>query len=332
VLIGFSNDSFTPIRLLTVTNTVSKYQLMATHRYFHLLGGIHDVESFGTPESTLPLVLLSNWGHTFIVMLWLAGNLFHTGWNGNYELWVVSSKGVSSQSLPIAHAIMDPHFGSTIIDAYCGVTLSSSGIYNWLYTLGLTTSNQVFTLVILMELLALVIAILGHKHKTYLSKDLHPVSNSLHNLGSKASLALLGLLSLFWSAHLVCVSLPISRGLKLLGINHTKTLTCFLSGDWIAYLGAPDAGTQIFGSVIGSGTSILSFLGYLRSDTGSLYITDMVHHHLSLGILLIWVSQVLSSLKLSGYRQRNPLYSHFPILPKYSLHFTLSLILAVLGF
>lgn len=78
-------------------------------------------------------LFLCHWGHLSIIFMWVSGNLFHIGWNGNYELWAKNPIKTS----PIAHGIWDPHFGMTISDAYSSndysVVVSYSGIYSWLY-------------------------------------------------------------------------------------------------------------------------------------------------------------------------------------------------------
>ena len=113
----------------------------ATNKYFQIIGSIHDIESYFGIDNTSSLnvqIFFSHWGHLAIIFLWVSRNIFHIGWNGNYELWVKNPIA----TIPIAHGIWDPHFGLSISDAYSSgksdytIVLSYSGIYNWLYTLG----------------------------------------------------------------------------------------------------------------------------------------------------------------------------------------------------
>ena len=57
-----------------------------------------------------------------------------------------------------------------------------------------------------------------------------------------------------------------------------------------------DNHNHIFRSSIGAGRAILGFDGGLKSNTISLYLTDIAHHHLALGILFVWASHVYLSL------------------------------------
>jgi photosystem I P700 chlorophyll a apoprotein A2 len=48
---------------------------------------------------------------------------------------------------------------------------------------------------------------------------------------------------------------------------------------------------------------MLTFLGGLKSDTASLYLTDIAHHHLAVGVLFIWAGHLYLSLyKALGHK------------------------------
>ena len=51
-------------------------------------------------------------------MFWVADNLLHTVWNGNYELWIRNPIA----NIPIAHALWDPHLGSylSVVSSFHG--------------------------------------------------------------------------------------------------------------------------------------------------------------------------------------------------------------------
>ena len=80
-----------------------------TNKSFHKLGNIHDLEA--SQENLLTLTahfFFSHWVHFSALMFWVAENLFHTGWNGNLELWILNP----IVNIPIAHGLWDPHLGS----------------------------------------------------------------------------------------------------------------------------------------------------------------------------------------------------------------------------
>ncbi len=112
----------------------------ATNKYFQIIGSIHDIESYFPIDNRSSLnvqIFFCHWGHLAIIFVWVSSNLFHIGWNGNYELWVLNPIA----TIPIAHGIWDPHFASAL-SGKSGTIVLSSGISNWLYTLGFNSLLQ----------------------------------------------------------------------------------------------------------------------------------------------------------------------------------------------
>ena len=91
------------------------------------------------------------------------------------------------------------------------------------------------------------------------------------------------------------LALPVSRGLTQYD-SQSLSLASIFNGDWISYSSTSDSSYHIHGGEISSGKALLTFLGTLKSSSSSLHITDMAHHHLSLGVLLIWSSHLYQSL------------------------------------
>ena len=86
-----------------------------------------------------------------------------------------------------------------------------------------------------------------------------------------------------WSAHLVREQALAARypadlfsGLWLKLPPHFAY--AFYTGDWLSY------------------SRILTFLGGLKSNTSSLYITDIAHHHFGVALLFLWQHALSSSL------------------------------------
>lgn len=105
---------------------------------------------------------------------------------------------------------------------------------------------------------------------------------------------------------------------------HTACLCGFFSIGWCGHLVQFEA--YLFGPV-------LTFLGGLKSNTLSLYLTDIAHHHLGVGILFVWFGHVYVSLE-KGFGHRIRCVFHYEgvlslvIAQKNSLHLQLSLALA----
>jgi hypothetical protein len=152
------------------TNTLS--HRCATNRYFQVIGSIHDIESYYALDNTFSLnrsLFISHWAHLSIILLWLSSIFFHLGLSSTYTLWYHNPIA----SLQVSHGIWDPHFsthsssisGTSIHSAINGgVVLSYAGVYNVLYTLGFTTLTQIYSLVLILDLLSIVALILASFH------------------------------------------------------------------------------------------------------------------------------------------------------------------------
>jgi photosystem I P700 chlorophyll a apoprotein A2 len=139
-----------------------------------------------------------------------------------------------------------------------------------------------------------------------------------------------------WSLHLLTVALPNSRGSSSETYININTL---LSGDWVQFSLNPDSGSHIYGSSAYSGSSVLTFSGGLEKTTSSLLLTDMIHHHLALGVLILWSSHMYSSLyKSLGHSLREIGFtygsSYYPVARSFltrSVELELAISLAGLG-
>jgi photosystem I P700 chlorophyll a apoprotein A2 len=139
----------------------------ATNRFFQVLGNIHDLEAYYRIDNALSLnatIFLSHWAHLAIIWMWAAGNFFHIGWTGNYELWIQNP----IKTIPIAHNIFDPHFGSSEIEN----NVCYSGLYNWLYTTGFTSNADIYNLLITLECLSLSSVLLAFVHLIWIDSYL----------------------------------------------------------------------------------------------------------------------------------------------------------------
>jgi hypothetical protein len=88
---------------------------------------------------------------------------------------------------------------------------------------------------------------------------------------------LVGLISLAWCGHLISLAIPIVRGVTEVKVG--------------AYL---------------------TFLGGLKSNTTSLYLSDIAHHHLGFGVFGVACGHIYTSLNKSfGHRIRDMLYIQF---------------------
>lgn len=257
-----------------------------TRRIWYSLATAHDFESHDnmTEELLYQKIFASHFGQLAIIFLWVSGNLFHIAWQGNFEQWVKDPLNTR----PIAHAIWDPQFGKSAVSAYTyanspgPVNISTSGLYQWWYTIGLRSNQDLFQSSIFLILLSAVFLVAGWLH---LKPNFSPALSWFKNAESRLVHHLAGLFgvsSLAWTGHLIHVAIPESRGIHvrfsnlLTTLPHPQGLTALFSGNWAAYAGNAE-----------STDSILTFIGGLNPETQSLYLTDIAHHHLAIAVVFI---------------------------------------------
>jgi photosystem I P700 chlorophyll a apoprotein A2 len=246
--------------------------------------------------------------------------LFHVAWQGNFEQWILNPLKVK----PIAHTIWDPHFGEKALKAFTKggafypVNIATSGVYQWWYTIGMRTNNDLYTGSIGLLILSSVLLFAGWLH---LQPKFRPSLSWFKNNESRLNHHLSGLFgvsSVAWTGHLVHVAIPASRGVRvgwdnfLTTLPHPDGLAPFFSGNWGAYAANPDTAKHIFGTSEGAGTAILTFLGGFHPQTQSLWLTDIAHHQLAIGVVFIFAGHMYRTNFGIGHNMKEILEAHRP--------------------
>nr|UXD06253.1 photosystem I P700 apoprotein A2 [Eutreptia sp. CCAC 1914B] len=325
-----------------------------TRRIWYGIATVHDFESHDniTEEGLYQKIFSSHFGQLAIIFLWTSGNLFHVAWQGNFELWITDPLHVR----PIAHGIWDPHFGQSAVEAFTRsnstgpVNIAFSGVYQWWYTIGMRTNEDLFKGSFFLVILASLMLFAGWLH---MQPNFQPKVSWFKNAESRLNHHLSGLFgvsSLAWSGHLIHVAIPESRGQHVRWSNflstppHPDGLGPFFSGNWSAYAQNPDSPSHIFNTSTGSGTAILTFLGGFHPETKSLWLTDMAHHHLAIAVVFIIAGHMYRTNWGIGHDMKQILNAHKAPSGNLgaghsnlydtvndSLHFQLGLALASLG-
>ena len=325
----------------------------ATRRIWYGIATAHDLEAHDgmTEENLYQKIFASHFGHLAIIFLWTAGNLFHVAWQGNFEQWVSNPLKVK----PIAHSIWDPHFGESALKAFSKgnsypVNLAFSGVYQWWYTIGFRTNQELYRGSVGLLILSCVLLFAGWIH---LQPKFRPSLSWFKNNESRLNHHLSGLLgvsSLAWTGHLVHVAIPVSRGIHVGWDNflttppHPAGLTPFFTGNWTVYAENPDSASHIYGTNEGAGTAILTFLGGFHPQTQALWLTDIAHHQLAISVVFIIAGHMYRTNFGIGHNMKEILDAHRPPGGRLgaghvglfetitnSLHMQLGLALAALG-
>ncbi|KAL5643160.1 hypothetical protein ACJX0J_004556 [Zea mays] len=243
-------------------------------------------------------------------------NIFASHFGQNFESWIQDPLHVR----PIAHAIWDPHFGQPAVEAFTRggaagpVNIAYSGVYQWWYTIGLRTNEDLYTGALFLLFFSTLSLIGGWLHlqpkwKPSLSWFKNAESRLNHHLSG-----LFGVSSLAWTGHLV-------HGLGPL-----------LTGQWNLYAQNPDSSKHLFGTTQGAGTAILTLLGGFHPQTQSLWLTDIAHHHLAIAFIFSHcrIKDLLEAHTPPGGRLGRGHKGLYDTINN-SIHFQLGLALASLG-
>ncbi|CBI36428.3 unnamed protein product, partial [Vitis vinifera] len=290
-----------------------------TCRIWFGIATAHDFESHDdiTEERLYQNIFASHFGQLAIIFLWTSENLFHVTWQGNFESWVQDPLHVR----PIAHAIWDPHFGQSAVEAFTRggapgpVNIAYSGVYQWWYTIGLRTNEDLYTGALFLLFLSAISLIAGWLH---LQPKWKPSVSWFKNVESRLNRHLSGLFgvsSLAWTGHLVHVAIPGSRG-----------------------------DSHLFGTSQGAGTAILTLLRGFHPQTQSLWLTDIAHHYLAIAFIFLVAGHMYRTNFGIRHSMKDLLEAHIPPRGRLgrghkglydtinnSIHFQLGLALASLG-
>jgi photosystem I P700 chlorophyll a apoprotein A2 len=294
----------------------------ATRRIWYGIATAHDLEAHdNVRESNLyNKIFASHFGHLAIIFLWTSGNLFHVAWQGNFEQWVLNPLKVK----PIAHTIWDPHFGEPALKAFTKggvfypVNIAYSGLYHFWYTIGMRTNTDLYNGALFLVLLSSVLLFGGWLHlQPKFQPNLSWFKNNESRLNHHLS-GLFGFSSVAWTGHLIHVAIPESRGIHirwnnfLTSLPHPEGLTPFFNGSWSTYAENPDLSTHIFGTSEGAGTAILTFVGGFNPNTQALWLSDIAHHHLAIGVVFIFAGHMYRTNWYIGHNMKEILDAHRP--------------------
>jgi len=241
------------------------------------LGTIHDVEALGdswSMSTVIQRLLASHWPHLSLVLEWFGGIMLHVNLQGNCTKWLVNPLHLANGD----HALWEPHFSSSMLSLHSndfspiqGPTSTAvlsqptcTGQSFWARTVGFTSSGQILSFALALEVGALAFLVNAFLHGDAIDAfgliGLHHISKTLR---VRCHLGFTSTTSLLWAVHLswACWSLD--------GPHH---------------------------SVL----SLLSLGGDVSPISRSIPTTDLTHHHVAVGPLGFWGTHRGSTLLIGA--------------------------------
>lgn len=257
-------------------------------------------------------IFSAHFGQLAIIFLWLGGMFFHGAYSSNYLNWLKMPNVVKPSAQYVWPIVNQNILNADVGGSFQGLQITS-GLFNIWRAQGITTSYQLFSLAIGSLFMSLICLFAGwfHYHKKAPKLEWFQQTQSIlnHHLSG-----LLGLGSLSWAGHQVHISNPINKlldaGLSLDELPKPHEL--LLSREILSsiYPSFQYGLKNFFNLNWHTYSDFLTFKGGLNPKTGSLWLTDIAHHHLALAVLLIIAGHMYNTNFKIGQNFKIILESH----------------------
>ncbi|KST69906.1 photosystem I core protein PsaA [Mastigocoleus testarum] len=234
-------------------------------------------------------IFAAHFGHLAVVTLWLSGMIFHGAKFSNYEAWLSDPLGVKPSAQVVWPIVGQDILNGDVGGGFHGIQITS-GIFHVWRGWGITSSFQLYCTAIGGLVLAGLFLFAGWFHYHKRAPKLEWFQNVESMLNHHLAV-LLGCGSLGWAGHLIHVSAPTNKlldagvALKDIPLPHELILNKELLTD--LYPGFVNGLTPFFTLDWGQYADFLTFKGGLNPVTGSLWMTDIAHHHLAIAVVFI---------------------------------------------
>jgi len=270
---------------------------------WNLHADAHDFDTHvGDLEETSRKIFSAHFGHLAVIFIWMSAAFFHGARFSNFSGWLADPTHVKPGAQVVWPIVGQEMLNADLGGNYHGIQITS-GIFQMWRGWGVTNETELMALAIGALLMAAIMLHGGiyHYHKAAPKLDWF---RNLESMLNHHIAGLVGLGSIAWAGHCIHIGAPTAALLD--GIDSGNPI--ILNGVPIASLAEmplphelcnPALVGQIFPGLAGRTlenffnlnwwgfTDFLTFKGGLNPVTGSLWMTDISHHHLAFGVLAV---------------------------------------------
>ncbi len=250
----------------------------------------HDFDSHTSDlEDVSRKVFAAHFGQLAVIFLWLSGMEFHGARFSNYEAWMSDPLGIKPSAQVVWPIVGQDILNGDVGGGFHGIQITSGLFHIW-RAAGITNTFQLYVTAIGGLVAAALMLFAGwfHYHKRAPKLEWFQNAESMlnHHLAG-----LLGLGCLSWAGHQIHVALPINKLLDAgvapgdIPLPQEFILNSSLMAE--LYPSFAQGLTPFWTLNWGQYADFLTFKGGLNPVTGSLWLTDVAHHHLALAVLFI---------------------------------------------
>jgi len=279
---------------------------------WNLHANAHDFDSHTSDlEDISRKIFSAHFGHLAVVFVWLSGMYFHGARFSNYEAWLNDPTHIKPSAQVVWPIVGQGILNGDVGGGFHGIQITSGLFYMW-RAAGFVNGDQLYVTAIGGLVMAALMLFAGWFHYHKKAPKLEWFQNVESMMNHHLSV-LLGCGSLGWAGHLIHVSLPVNKlldsGVKAQDIPLPHE---FLDAGKMAELFPSFAeGIKPFFTLNwGVYSDILTFKGGLNPVTGSLWLTDIAHHHVAIAVLFIIAGHMYRTNFGIGHSMKEILEAH----------------------
>nr|AYR06245.1 photosystem I P700 chlorophyll a apoprotein A1 [Renouxia sp.] len=273
----------------------------------------HDFDSHTSSlEEVSRKIFSAHFGQLAIIFLWLSGMYFHGARFSNYIAWLSNPTNIKPSAQVVWPIVGQEILNGDVGGGFQGVQVTSGWFQLWRAS-GITTEFELYITAIGGLLMAALMVFAGWFHYHKAAPKLEWFQNVESMMNHHLS-GLLGLGCLSWAGHQIHIALPINKLLDAgvspqeLPLPHEflvnrelmaqlypsfhKGILPFFTLNWNEY------------------SDFLTFKGGLNPVTGSLWLSDVAHHHLALAILFLIAGHMYRTNWGIGHSMQEILEAH----------------------
>jgi photosystem I P700 chlorophyll a apoprotein A1 len=279
---------------------------------WNLHANAHDFDSHTSDlEDISRKIFSAHFGHLAVVFVWLSGMYFHGARFSNYEAWLSDPTHIKPSAQVVWPVVGQAILNGDVGGGFHGIQITSGLFYMW-RAAGFVNGEQLYATAIGGLVMAALMLFAGWFHYHKKAPKLEWFQN-VESMMNHHLAVLLGCGSLAWAGHLIHVSLPVNKlldaGVKAKDIPLPHEL---LDAGKMAELFPSFAeGIKPFFTLNwGVYSDILTFKGGLNPVTGSLWLTDVAHHHVAIAVLFIIAGHMYRTNYGIGHSMKELLEGH----------------------
>ena len=269
---------------------------------WNLHADAHDFDIHtGDAEEATRKIFSAHFGQLAVIFSWMSAAFFHGARFSNYSGWLADPTHVKPGAQQVWAIVGQEMLNGDLGANYNGIQISS-GVFHMWRAWGITNESELMALAIGAVVMAALMLHAGifHYHKAA------PKMEWFQNIESMLNhhiAGLVGLGSLAWAGHCIHIGAPTAALLDAIDagtplVINGKEIATIADMPMPHQLCDPQIIAQIFpGLASGTGnffslnwlafSDFLTFKGGLNPVTGSLWMTDVSHHHLAFGVIAI---------------------------------------------